>query len=163
MRFSPQFLDELRARLPASEVVGRRVKLRKAGREWKGLSPFNKEKTPSFFVNDQKAMWFDFSSGKNGNIFDFVMQTEGVSFPEAVERLAARAGIELTYEQGGHVPGHEQSRRRRLLAAHQAAADEGNSLTQVVEAILDRYLRHGMADGDQAPRPASRSRYSRSR
>jgi DNA primase len=93
MRFSPQFLDEVRARLPVSEVVGRRVKLRKAGREWKGLSPFNKEKTPSFFVNDQKAMWFDFSSGKNGNIFDFLMLTEGVSFPEAVERLAAQAGI----------------------------------------------------------------------
>ncbi len=93
MRFSPQFLDELRARLPVSEVVGKRVKLRKAGREWKGLSPFNKEKTPSFFVNDQKAMWFDFSSGKNGNIFDFVMLTEGVSFPEAVERLAGQAGV----------------------------------------------------------------------
>jgi DNA primase len=95
MRFPPSFLDELRARLPVSDVVGRRVKLRKAGREWKGLSPFNKEKTPSFFVNDQKAMWFDFSSGKNGNIFDFVMQTEGLSFPEAVERLAAQAGIPI--------------------------------------------------------------------
>src|ERR1700756_1219901 len=77
MRFPPQFLDELRARLPASEVAGRRVKLKKSGREWKGLSPFNKEKTPSFFVNDQKSMWFDFSSGKNGSIFDFVMMTEG--------------------------------------------------------------------------------------
>jgi DNA primase len=95
MRFTPQFLDELRARLSVSEVVGRRVKLRKAGREWKGLSPFNKEKTPSFFVNDQKAMWFDFSSGKNGNIFDFLMLTEGVSFPEAVERLAQQAGVPL--------------------------------------------------------------------
>src|SRR6202044_4178599 len=95
MRFTPQFLGELGARLPVSEVVGQRVKLRKAGREWKGLSPFNKEKTPSFFVNDQKAMWFDFSSGKNGNIFDFVMQTEGVSFPEAVERLAAQACVPL--------------------------------------------------------------------
>ena len=95
MRFSPQFLDELRARLPVSEVVGRRVKLRKAGREWKGLSPFNKEKTPSFCVNDQKAMWFDFSSGKNGNIFDFVMLTDGVTFPEAVERLAGQAGVPM--------------------------------------------------------------------
>src|ERR1700704_7061694 len=95
MRFPPEFLDELRARLPVSEVVGRRVSLKKAGREWKGLSPFNKEKTPSFFVNDQKAAWFDFSSGKNGNIFDFVMQTEGVSFPEAVERLASMAGVPL--------------------------------------------------------------------
>jgi DNA primase len=95
MRFPPQFLDELRARLRVSEVVGRRVRLKKAGREWKGLSPFNKEKTPSFFVNDQKMAWFDFSSGKNGTIFDFVMLTEGVSFPEAVERLAAQAGIPL--------------------------------------------------------------------
>src|SRR5690242_9757768 len=95
MRFTPQFLDELRARLPVSEVVGRRVALKKAGREWKGLSPFNKEKTPSFFVNDQKAAWFDFSSGKNGNIFDFVMETEGVNFPEAVERLASMAGVPL--------------------------------------------------------------------
>jgi len=95
MRFPPAFLDELRERLAVSEVVGKRVKLHKAGREWKGLSPFNKEKTPSFFVNDQKAMWFDFSSGKNGNIFDFVMQTEGLSFPEAVERLAALAGVPL--------------------------------------------------------------------
>jgi DNA primase len=95
MRFPPSFLDDLRSRLPVSEVVGRRVKLKKAGREWKGLSPFNKEKTPSFFVNDQKAAWFDFSSGKNGNIFDFVMQTEGVNFPEAVERLASMAGVPL--------------------------------------------------------------------
>jgi DNA primase len=93
MRFPASFLDDLRARLAVSEVVGRRVALKKSGREWKGLSPFNKEKTPSFFVNDQKAAWFDFSSGKNGNIFDFVMQTEGVSFPEAVERLAAMAGV----------------------------------------------------------------------
>src|SRR5262249_9619791 len=95
MRFPPQFLDELRARLPVSEVVGRRVRLKKAGREWKGLSPFNKEKTPSFFVNDQKMAWFDFSSGKNGSIFDFVMMTEGLTFPEAVERLAGQAGIPL--------------------------------------------------------------------
>jgi DNA primase len=93
MRFPPQFLDELRARLPVSEVVGRRVKLKKSGREWKGLSPFNQEKTPSFFVNDQKGFFHDFSSGKHGDIFGFVMETEGVTFPEAVERLAAMAGL----------------------------------------------------------------------
>ena len=95
MRFTPQFLDELKARLPVSEVVGRRVKLVRSGREFKGLSPFNKEKTPSFFVNDQKQAWFDFSSGKNGSIFDFVMESEGVTFPEAVERLAQMAGMPL--------------------------------------------------------------------
>src|SRR6266849_7905886 len=93
MRFPPSFLDELKARLQVSDVVGRRVKLKKSGREWKGLSPFQQEKTPSFFVNDQKQAWFDFSSGKNGNIFDFLIQTEGLSFPEAVERLASMAGL----------------------------------------------------------------------
>jgi DNA primase len=95
MRFTPQFLEELKARLPVSEVVGRRVKLQRSGREWKGLSPFNKEKTASFFVNDQKQAWFDFSSQKNGSIFDFVMETEGVPFPEAVERLAQMAGVPM--------------------------------------------------------------------
>jgi len=95
MRYPPAFLDELRARLPVSEVVGRRVKLKKSGSEWRGLSPFNKERTPSFFANDQKGMWFDFSSGKNGNIFDFLIATEGVTFPEAVERLAGMAGLAL--------------------------------------------------------------------
>jgi len=95
MRFPPSFLDELKARLQVSDVVGRRVKLKKAGREWKGLSPFQQEKSPSFTVNDQKGFYHDFSSGKHGNIFDFVMETEGVSFPEAVERLASLAGLPL--------------------------------------------------------------------
>ncbi len=95
MRFPPQFLDELRARLPVSEVVGRRVKLKRAGREFKGLSPFNQEKSPSFTVNDQKGFYHDFSSGKHGDIFGFVMETEGVTFPEAVERLAGLAGVPM--------------------------------------------------------------------
>src|SRR6516162_5788151 len=120
MRFSPQFLDELRARLPVSEVVGRRVKLRKAGREWKGLSPFNKEKTPSFFVNDQKSMWFDFSAGKNGNIFDFVMLTEGVSFPEAVEKLAEQAGLPLP--KFSREEAAQEERRRTLSDILEMAA-----------------------------------------
>ncbi len=95
MRFPPSFLDEIKARLSVSEVVRRRVKITRQGAEWKGLSPFSAEKTPSFFVNDKKQAWFDFSSGQNGNIFDFVMRTEGLSFPEAVERLASDAGLAL--------------------------------------------------------------------
>jgi DNA primase len=95
MRFPPSFLDEIKARLPVSEVVRPRVKLMRAGREWKGLSPFNSEKTPSFFVNDQKMAWFDHSAAKNGNIFDFLMETEGLTFPEAVKRLAHEAGLAL--------------------------------------------------------------------
>src|SRR5215471_2833120 len=93
MRFPDSFLDEIRARLPVSDVVRRRVQLKKQGREWRGLSPFNKERTPSFFVNDQKGFYHDFSSGKHGDIFGFVMETEGVTFPEAVERLAGMAGL----------------------------------------------------------------------
>src|SRR6202790_3785399 len=120
MRFTPEFLDELRARLPVSEVVGRRVKLKKAGREWKGLSPFQQEKTPSFFVNDQKQAWFDFSSGKNGNIFDFLVQTEGLSFPEAVERLAAMAGVALPTASPDAA--RQEQRRKTLYDVMELAA-----------------------------------------
>ena len=95
MKFSNSFLDEIRARLPVSAVVSRRVPLKRAGREWKGLSPFNQEKTPSFTVNDQKGFYHCFSSGKHGDIFGFVMDTEGLSFPEAVERLAGDAGLPM--------------------------------------------------------------------
>ncbi|MCB1496038.1 MAG: DNA primase, partial [Bauldia sp.] len=95
MRFSDAFLDEIRTRLPASSVIGKRVRLKKQGREFAGLSPFNAEKTPSFYVNDQKAKWFDFSAQKNGDIFTFLMETEGLSFPEAVERLAREAGVPM--------------------------------------------------------------------
>lgn len=95
MRYGPAVLDEIKARLPVSVVVGRRVALKKAGREWRGLSPFSAEKTPSFFVNDTKQAWFDFSSGRNGDVFTFLMETEGVSFTEAVERLASEAGVVL--------------------------------------------------------------------
>src|SRR5207253_11426231 len=110
MRFTPQFLDELRARLPVSEVVGRRVKLKKAGREFKALSPFQQEKTPSSTVNDQKEFYHDFSTGKHGNIFDFVMETEGVSFPDAVERLASMAGMPLP-APSTDAARHEQRRK----------------------------------------------------
>lgn len=119
MKFPPGILDEIRARLPVSEVVGKRVRLQKAGREWKGLSPFNAEKTPSFFVNDQKGFFHDFSSGKHGDIFGFVMETEGLSFPEAVERLAGLAGVELPRQSR---EAEEQDRRYRSLGEVMALA-----------------------------------------
>jgi len=95
LRYPASILEEIRARLPLSGVVGRKLRLTKAGREWKALSPFNAEKTPSFYVNDQKGFYHCFSSGKHGDIFTFLMETEGLSFPEAVERLAAEAGVTL--------------------------------------------------------------------
>src|SRR3984893_12260041 len=95
MRFPPSLLDEIRARLPVSQVVARKVALKRAGREFKGLSPFKTEKTPSFTVNDQKGFYHCFASGEHGDIFKFVMMTEGLSFPEAVERLAEDAGVPI--------------------------------------------------------------------
>ena len=123
MRFPPGLLDEIRARLPVSEVVGKRVRLQKAGREWKGLSPFNAERSPSFFVNDQKGFYHDFSSGKHGDIFAFVMETEGLPFPEAVERLAGIAGVTLpkisrgsrAAGAAGQVAGRRHGAGRRLF------------------------------------------------
>ena len=95
MRFDEHFLDEIKSRLRPSDVIGKSVKLRKQGREYVGLSPFNKEKTPSFYVNDEKGQFFDFSSGKTGDIIAFVQETQRLSFVEAVERLAAEAGVPL--------------------------------------------------------------------
>ena len=112
MRYPPELLEDIRARLPASAVVGRKVRLKKAGREWKGLSPFNAEKTPSFYVNDQKQFYHCFSSGKHGDIFTFLMETEGLSFPESVERLAAEAGVALPQQSA---ESRETSERRRDL------------------------------------------------
>ena len=95
VRFDDAFLDELKSRLRLSDVIGRTVKLRRQGREYVGLSPFTKEKSPSFFVNDDKGFFHDFSSAKHGDLITFLQETERLSFVEAVERLAAEAGMAL--------------------------------------------------------------------
>jgi DNA primase len=95
MRFDERFLDEIKSRLRLSDVIGRTVKLRRSGREWVGLSPFGKEKTPSFYVNDEKGFYHDFSTHKHGDLISFLQETERLSFPEAVERLAAEAGVPM--------------------------------------------------------------------
>ncbi|MBS0410571.1 MAG: DNA primase [Proteobacteria bacterium] len=95
MRFDDRFLDEIKSRLRLSDVIGKTVKLRRQGREYVGLSPFTKEKSPSFFVNDDKGFFHDFSSGKHGDLIGFLQETERLTFVEAVERLAAEAGLAL--------------------------------------------------------------------
>jgi DNA primase len=95
VRFDERFLDEIKSRLRPSDVIGKTVKLRRQGREYVGLSPFTKEKTPSFYVNDDKGQFFDFSSGKTGDIISFLQEAERLTFVEAVERLAAEAGVPL--------------------------------------------------------------------
>ncbi len=147
MRFTPQFLDELRARLPVSEVVGRRVKLKRAGREWKGLSPFQQEKSPSFTVNDQKGFYHDFSSGKHGDIISFLMETEGVGFTEAVERLAAMAGVPLPAATPDAAR-HEQRRKTLYDVMEFAAKFFADTLASRHGAKARGYL------GDRAISPA---------
>ncbi len=113
MRFDDRFLEELKARLRPSDVIGRSVKLKRQGREWVGLSPFTKEKSPSFFVNDDKGFFHDFSSGKHGDVISFLQETERLSFPEAVERLAAEAGMQMPAEDPRAA---EREQRRQGLA-----------------------------------------------
>jgi DNA primase len=152
MRFTPQFLDELRARLPVSEVVGRRVKLKKAGREFKGLSPFQQEKSPSFTVNDQKGFYHDFSSGKHGDIISFLMETEGVGFTEAVERLAAMAGLALPAVTPDAAR-HEQRRKTLHDVMELAAKFFADTLASRAGAKARGYL------GDRAISPATQLQF----
>jgi DNA primase len=113
--------EEVRARLNIEDVVGEYVQLKRAGRNFKGLSPFSGEKTPSFFVSPDKHIWHDFSSNKGGDVFSFVMEAEGMDFRQALEHLARKAGVDLSeYESKGS---RDLSRRKkRLLDAHDLAA-----------------------------------------
>lgn len=113
--------EEVRSRLNIEDVVGEYVQLKRAGRNFKGLSPFTGERTPSFIVSPEKSIWHDFSSNKGGDVFSFIMEVEGLDFREALELLAQRAGVELPdYDSAG---GQEFARqKRRLLEAHQWAA-----------------------------------------
>src|SRR5580698_6268251 len=95
MAFPPGFLEEIRARLPLASVVGRRVRLIRKGREFQGLCPFHNEKSPSFTVNEDKGFYHCFGCGAHGDAISFVMNTENRSFMEAIELLAAEAGMEV--------------------------------------------------------------------
>lgn len=98
MSFPPAFLDELRARVPLSPVVGRRVKLIRAGREWKGCCPFHNEKSPSFYVNDDKGFYHCFGCGAHGDVIRFLTEQEGLGFIDAVKQLATQAGMKVPSE-----------------------------------------------------------------
>ncbi len=108
MALPPQFLDELRARTPLPAVIGRRVRLARSGRQWKGCCPFHGEKTPSFYVYDDH--YHCFGCGVHGDAITFVMQSQGASFPEAVEQLAAEAGMQVPTPS----PEAAEAERRRL-------------------------------------------------
>ena len=123
-RIRDEDIAAVRERSPIDEVVGEYLQLKNAGGgSLKGLCPFHDEKTPSFNVTPARGLFYCFSCAEGGDAIKFVQKIDGLSFIEAVERLAGRAGIELRYEQGGYVPGQEQSQRRRLIDAHRLAAE----------------------------------------
>ena len=93
--------EEIKSRLAVEDVVGQYVELKRAGRNLKGHSPWGVDKTPSFMVSPEKGIWHDFSANKGGDIFTFVMEVEGISFKEALEKLAGQAGVDLTKYRGG--------------------------------------------------------------
>ncbi len=137
MALPPGFLDELRARTPIAAVIGRRVRLAKSGRQWKGCCPFHGEKTPSFYVYDDH--FHCFGCGAHGDAVSFVMQTQGVTFPEAVEQLATEAGLDVPKPSRAAA---EAERRRLGLNDVLAAAAEYERLLRAPEgAAALAYLR----------------------
>jgi DNA primase len=144
MALPPQFLDELRARTPLSAVIGRRMRLARSGRQWKGCCPFHGEKTPSFYVYDDH--YHCFGCGVHGDVIAFVMQSQGASFPEAVEQLAAEAGMQVPKPS----PEAAEAEKRRLdlagvldLAA--ASYQRRLALPEGKEA-RDYLIRRGLSD-----------------
>ncbi len=114
--------EEVRARLNIEDVIGEYVQLKRAGRNFKGLSPFSGEKTPSFYVSPDKHIWHDFSSNKGGDVFTFVMEVEGMDFRQALEHLARKAGVDLSiYDTKGSQ--EIAKRKKRLLEANDLAAN----------------------------------------
>lgn len=146
MRFDERFIEELKARLRPSDVIGRTVKLKRQGREFAGLSPFSKEKSPSFFVNDDKGFFHDFSSGKHGDIISFLQETERLSFVEAVTRLAAEAGMALPAEDPQAA---EREQKRQGLADWMDLAQKwfaANLRRSVGKAARDYLERRGLPE-----------------
>jgi DNA primase len=112
-------VDEIKHRLSIEDVIGEYVELRRAGRNFKALSPFGNEKTPSFMVSPEKQIWHDFSSGKGGNMFSFVMEMEGLDFKAALELLARKAGLDLSQYRRGD--GANAKLKERIGQAHELA------------------------------------------
>ncbi|HEX4662100.1 MAG TPA: DNA primase [Candidatus Saccharimonadales bacterium] len=114
--------EEVRNRLNIEDVIGEYVQLRRAGRNWKGLSPFSSERTPSFVVSPDKQIWHDFSSNKGGDVFSFVMEVEGLDFRQTLELLARKAGVDMSLF-AGQGSSDLSKKKQRLLSALSLAAN----------------------------------------
>jgi DNA primase len=144
MALPPAFLDELRARTPLAALIGRKARLTRSGRNWKGCCPFHNEKSPSFYVYDDH--FHCFGCGAHGDAVSFVMQSEGASFPEAVERLAAEAGLEVP--KPSPQAAARERRARDLHAVLEAAAEAFRRRLRLPEGrpALDYLRRRGLTE-----------------
>ncbi len=174
MTLSPQWLDELRARTVLSAVIAPSVKLIRAGREWKACCPFHNEKTPSFTVNDDKGFYHCFGCGAHGDAITFLMRAEGASFPEAVERLAGEAGMQVpkatpqaaererrAKDLYGVCAAAEAAFRRRLMLPEGRPALDYLRKRGLTEATSPASASAGRAKAGERSPPTSRPRASR--
>jgi len=127
--------EEVRSRLNLEDVIGEYVPLKRAGRNWKGLSPFTNERTPSFIVSPDKQIWHDFSSNKGGDVFSFVMELEGLDFRGALELLARKAGVDLSLYQAQNDGGVAKKKQRLLSLLDLAAMYYQHSLLKNPRAL----------------------------
>jgi len=130
MKFSKSLLDDIKSKIEISDIVGKRVALQKRGKEFVGLSPFQNEKTPSFTVNNEKQFYHCFSSNKHGDIFTFLVEVEGLSFPQAVEQLAEQAGVEI----------------RTLTKDEEKKIDGRKKLNSIMEIANDFFMKNLLSD-----------------
>ena len=137
--------EEVRARLNIEDVIGEYVQLKRAGRNFKGLSPFNSEKTPSFIVSPDKQIWHDFSSNKGGDIFSFVMEVEGMDFRATLEHLARKAGVDLSMFENANDQKIAKLKKRLLEANEFAANYYQQSLVKNQHAIEYVFKKRGLS------------------
>ncbi|MCK5778524.1 MAG: DNA primase [Rhodospirillales bacterium] len=145
--FTPEFLDEIRRRVSIADVVGRTVRLKERARgDFWGLSPFTKEKTPSFHVLEDKGFYKCFSTQNSGDVFTFLIEVEGMSFPEAVEQLAAEAGLEMP--QDTPEDRERQQKRKTLADVNEAAAKFFEKMLRMPEGrgALEYLKKRGLDD-----------------
>lgn len=137
--------EEIRSRLNIEDVVGEYVQLKRAGRNFKGLSPFTGERTPSFYVSPDKNIWHDFSSNKGGDVFSFVMEVEGIDFRAAMELLANRVGVDLSAYSSKGAQEIAQRKRRLLEAVELATQYYQQSLVKNQHALKYVFQQRGLS------------------
>lgn len=146
MSFPKQFLDEIRARVALSDVVGKSVKLTRAGREHKGCCPFHKEKTPSFTLNDQKGFYHCFGCGAHGDVIAYLMQHDNMPFPEAIEHLAGLAGLQVPQQTEAEANAWKQQKSLTELLEQAALWFTNQLYKQSNNSSLEYFLKRGLKD-----------------